>query len=55
MIPNLHYYWLPTVHATNAISRKTPIDAIRMLDDTGKYALGQALPQIEVGGLLYPI
>ena len=26
-----------------------------MLDDTSKYELGQALPQIEVGGLLYPV
>jgi serine/threonine protein kinase/tetratricopeptide (TPR) repeat protein len=51
----LHYYWLPSIHATNAISRKSPNDAIRLLDDTSKYQLGQALPQIEVGGLLYPI
>ena len=51
----LHYYWLPTIRATNAISRKSPNDAIRLLDDARKYELGQSLPQIQVGGLLYPI
>ncbi|HYL69336.1 MAG TPA: protein kinase [Candidatus Limnocylindria bacterium] len=51
----LHYYWLPTLRAANAISRKSPDDAIRFLEDTRKYELGQALPQIEVGGLLYPV
>jgi len=51
----LHYYWLPSARATNAISRKSPNDAIRLLDDTSKYELGQVLPQVEVGGLLYPI
>jgi len=51
----LHHYWLPSIRASNAISRKSPDDAIRLLEDTGKYELGQALPQIEVGGLLYPV
>jgi predicted Zn-dependent protease len=51
----LHHYWLLSIRASNAISRKSPDDAIRFLDDTTKYELGQALPQIEVGGLLYPI
>jgi eukaryotic-like serine/threonine-protein kinase len=50
----LHHYWLPSIRATNATSGKKPDDAIRLLDDTSKYELGQALPQIEVGGLLYP-
>ena len=51
----LHHYWLPSIRATNATSGKKPDDAIRLLDDTSKYELGQALPQIEVGGLLYPV
>jgi tetratricopeptide (TPR) repeat protein len=51
----LHHYWLPSIRATNATSGKKPDDAIRLLEDTSKYELGQALPQIEVGGLLYPI
>ncbi|MGB9244195.1 MAG: protein kinase, partial [Candidatus Acidiferrales bacterium] len=51
----LHYYWLPSIHASDAISRKNPDEAIRLLDDTSKYELGQALPQSEVGALLYPI
>jgi serine/threonine protein kinase/tetratricopeptide (TPR) repeat protein len=51
----LHYYWLPIIRATNAISRKSPNDAIRFLEDTRKYELGQSLPQVEVGGLLYPV
>ncbi len=51
----LHHYWLPSIRASNAISRKSPDDAIRLLEDASKYELGQALPQIEVGGLLYPI
>jgi tetratricopeptide (TPR) repeat protein len=51
----LHHYWLPTIRATTAISRKSPNDAIRLLEDTSQYELGQALPQVEVGGLLYPI
>src|SRR5260370_25721396 len=51
----LHHYWLPSIRASNAISRKNPNDAIRLLDETSKYHLGQALPQVEVEGLLYPI
>jgi len=51
----LHYYWLPTLRAANAISRRSPNDAIRLLDETSKYDLGQALPQVVVGGLLYPV
>ena len=51
----LHHYWLPSIRASNAISRKNPNDAIRLLGETSKYQLGQALPQVEVGGLLYPI
>jgi tetratricopeptide (TPR) repeat protein len=51
----LHHYWLPSIRASNAISQKSPDDAIRFLDDTTKYELGQALPQIEIGALLYPI
>jgi len=35
--------------------KKKPGDAIRILDDTSKYELGQAPPQIDVGGLLYPV
>ena len=50
----LHHYWLPSIRATNAISRKSPNDAIRLLEDTSQYELGQALPQVVVGGLLYP-
>ena len=51
----LHHYWLPSIRASIAISRKNSDDAIRLLDDATKYELGQALPQIEVGGLLYPV
>jgi serine/threonine protein kinase/tetratricopeptide (TPR) repeat protein len=51
----LHHYWLPSIRASNATSGKKPDDAIRFLDDTTKYEFGQALPQIEIGGLLYPI
>jgi tetratricopeptide (TPR) repeat protein len=51
----LHHYWLPTIQATNAIGRKTPEEAVRLLENTSQYELGQALPQVEVGGLLYPI
>jgi eukaryotic-like serine/threonine-protein kinase len=51
----LHHYWLPSIRASNAISRKNPDDAIRLLEDASKYELGQSLPQIEVGGLLYPV
>jgi serine/threonine protein kinase/tetratricopeptide (TPR) repeat protein len=51
----LHHYWLPSIRASNAVSRKSPDDAIRLLENTSKYELGQALPQIEVGGLLYPV
>jgi eukaryotic-like serine/threonine-protein kinase len=52
---SLHHYWLPSIRASIAISRKNSDDAIRLLDDATKYELGQALPQIEVGGLLYPV
>jgi serine/threonine protein kinase/tetratricopeptide (TPR) repeat protein len=51
----LHHYWLPSIRASNAISRKSPDDAIRLLEDATKYELGQSLPQVEVGGLLYPV
>jgi len=51
----LHHYWLPSIRASNAISQKKPDGAIRILEDTSKYELGQSLPQIEVGGLLYPV
>jgi serine/threonine protein kinase/tetratricopeptide (TPR) repeat protein len=51
----LHHYWLLSIRASNAISRKKTDDAIRLLEDASKYELGQSLPQIEVGGLLYPV
>ena len=51
----LHHYWLPTILASNAIFRKSPDKAIRLLEDASTYELGQVLPQIEVGGLLYPV
>ncbi len=51
----LHHYWLPSIRAANAISRKDPDEAIRLLDDSSQYELGQALPEAEVGALLYPI
>ena len=51
----LHHYWLPAIRASIAISRKKTEDAIQLLEDATKYELGQSLPQIEVGGLLYPI
>jgi serine/threonine protein kinase/tetratricopeptide (TPR) repeat protein len=51
----LHHYWLPSIRAANAISRKDPDEAIRLLDDSSQYELGQSLPEAEVGGLLYPI
>ncbi len=51
----LHHYWLPSIRASNAISRKNPDDAIRLLEEVSNYELGQALPQSEVGALLYPI
>jgi hypothetical protein len=51
----LHHYWLPSIRASNAITRKSPDDAIRLLEDAAKYELGQPLPQVEVGGLLYPV
>jgi serine/threonine protein kinase/tetratricopeptide (TPR) repeat protein len=51
----LHQYWLPSIRASIAISRKKPDDAIRLLEDASKYELGQSLPQPEVGGLLYPV
>jgi eukaryotic-like serine/threonine-protein kinase len=51
----LHQYWLPSIRASNAISRKKPYDAIQLLEDTSKFELGQSVPQIEVGGLLYPV
>ena len=51
----LHHYWLPSIRASNAITRKSLDDAIRLLEDATKYELGQSLPQVEVGGLLYPV
>src|SRR5271170_918631 len=51
----LHHYWLPSIRAANAISRKDSDEAIRLLDDSSQYELGQALPEVVVGALLYPI
>jgi len=51
----LHHYWLPSIRASNAIALQKPDDAIRLLEDATKYELGQSLPQVEVGGLLYPV
>jgi len=51
----LNGYWLPTIRATDAIQSKKPNDAIQVLNATGPYELGQALPQIQVGALLYPV
>jgi tetratricopeptide (TPR) repeat protein/predicted Ser/Thr protein kinase len=50
----LNSYWLPSIRASEAISSKKLDDAIRILGNTGAFEFGQALPQIEVGGLLYP-
>ena len=50
----LYNYWLPSIRASDAISSRKPDEAIRMLGNIGEFEFGQALPQIEVGGLLYP-
>jgi len=50
----LNGYWLPTVRAS-ALAHTAPDEALRVLEVTTPFELGQALPQTQVGGLLYPV
>jgi tetratricopeptide (TPR) repeat protein len=47
-------YWLPTARAS-ILSRSKPDEALRILEATTPFELGQAQPQTQVGALLYPI
>jgi tetratricopeptide (TPR) repeat protein/class 3 adenylate cyclase len=48
-------YWLPTIRAAIEIDRKNPSKAIEILQAAIPYELGYVDPEIEVGGLLYPV
>ena len=50
----LNLYWLPTARAS-VLSRTKPDEAVRILEVTTPMELGQALPQTQAGGLLYPV
>ena len=47
-------YWLPTARAS-ILSRSKPDEALRILEATTPFELGQAQPQTQVGALLYPV
>jgi predicted Zn-dependent protease len=48
-------YWLPTIRAAIEINRKSPSKAVEILQTAIPYELGYVDPEIEVGGLLYPV
>jgi serine/threonine protein kinase/tetratricopeptide (TPR) repeat protein len=50
----LNSYWLPTTRAS-VLSHSKPDEAIRILEVTTPLEAGQALPQTQSGGLLYPV
>ena len=50
----LNRYWLPTIYASIEINHGNPARAVELLQTTPEYELGSPLPQLEVGGLLYP-
>jgi serine/threonine protein kinase/tetratricopeptide (TPR) repeat protein len=47
-------YWLPTARAS-LLYRSKPDEALRILEATTPFELGQAQPQTQVGALLYPV
>ncbi|HWZ83692.1 MAG TPA: serine/threonine-protein kinase [Terriglobales bacterium] len=47
-------YWLPTARAS-AFSHAKPDVALRILEATNALELGQALPETQVGAMLYPV
>ncbi len=47
-------YWVPTARAS-MVSRSKPEEALRILEVTSPFELGQAQPQTQVGALLYPV
>jgi serine/threonine protein kinase/tetratricopeptide (TPR) repeat protein len=50
----LNQYWLPTTRAS-VHARTKPEEALHILEVTAPFELGQALPQTQVGALLYPV
>jgi serine/threonine protein kinase/tetratricopeptide (TPR) repeat protein len=50
----LNFYWLPTTRAA-VLSDSKPDEAIRILEATTPLEGGQALPQTQSGGFLYPV
>jgi hypothetical protein len=48
-------YWLPAIRASIELNRKNPSRAIEILQAAAPYELGYPDPEIEVGGLLYPV
>ena len=47
-------YWLPIVRASALVHTK-PDEALRVLEVTTSFEMGQALPQTQAGALMYPI
>jgi eukaryotic-like serine/threonine-protein kinase len=50
----LNSYWLPTVHAYLELQRGNAAQALKVLEPTSRYELGNPPPQCGPGGLLYP-
>jgi eukaryotic-like serine/threonine-protein kinase len=50
----LNSYWIPVARAS-ILSHSKPDEALQVLEVTTPLELGQALPQTQVGALLYPV
>jgi eukaryotic-like serine/threonine-protein kinase len=48
-------YWLPSIRAAIALQRGDAPRAIEALRVAGPYELGEPLPEIVIGGFLYPV
>ncbi len=48
-------YWLPTIRAAIEMNRREPAKAIKILEASIPYELGNPLPQAELGAFLYPV
>ena len=49
-----NFYWLPTIRSSLELTRKNPLKAVDLLQDTSRYGLGQPTPSFFVGPM-YPI
>ena len=51
----INAYWLPTIRAAVEINRNNPSKAVQILEAAAPYELGTPVPQLEFGGMLYPV